>query len=134
MVEVMALGEEEGGDSPCSARPPLECLPPQEQDAPLSKQDAPDIAVVDLRAPLDHVIDPIQVAEALEQTRLVLLGKVVEDEIDRRRASTTLSKFYDVHGDAPVELAHDPRRGFVAMGTGQIQRSPLASQGRGGRG
>jgi hypothetical protein len=35
MVEVMALGEEEGGDSPCSARPPLECLPPQEQDAPL---------------------------------------------------------------------------------------------------
>jgi hypothetical protein len=30
MVEVMALGEEEGGNSPCSARPPLECLPPQE--------------------------------------------------------------------------------------------------------
>jgi hypothetical protein len=28
MVEVMALGEEEGGDSPRSARPPLERLPP----------------------------------------------------------------------------------------------------------
>jgi hypothetical protein len=133
MVEVMALGEEEGGDSPRSTRPPLERLPPQEQDAPFPEQDASDIVVVDLRAPLDHVIDPIQVAEALERTRLVLLGKVAEDEIDRRRASTTLSKFYDVHGDAPVELAHDSWRGFVAMGPGQIQRSPSASQGRGGR-
>jgi hypothetical protein len=47
--------------------------------------------------------------------------------------STTLSKFYDVHGDAPAELAHDPRRSFVATGPGQIQRSPSASQGRGGR-
>jgi hypothetical protein len=28
MVEVMALGEEEGGDSPCPACPPLERLPP----------------------------------------------------------------------------------------------------------
>jgi hypothetical protein len=26
MVEVMALGEEVGGDSPCPARPPLERL------------------------------------------------------------------------------------------------------------
>jgi hypothetical protein len=89
---------------------------------------------VDLHAPLDHLIDPVQVAEALEQTRLVLLGKVAEDEIDRRRSSTTLSEFYDVHGDAPVELAHDPRRGVIVMGPGQIQRSPSASQGRGGRG
>jgi hypothetical protein len=90
--------------------------------------------VVDLRAPLDRVIDPIQVAEALERMRLVLLGKVAEDEINRRRASTTLSEFYDVHRDAPAELAHDPRRGFVAMGTGQIQWSPSASQGHRGRG
>jgi hypothetical protein len=30
MVEVMALGDEEGGDPPCSARPPLERLPLQE--------------------------------------------------------------------------------------------------------
>jgi hypothetical protein len=59
MVEVMALGEEEGGDSPRPARPSLERLPPQEQDALLPEQDAPDIAVVDLRAPLNHVIDPI---------------------------------------------------------------------------
>jgi hypothetical protein len=120
MVEVMALGEEEGGDSPRSACPPPERLPPQEQNAPLPEQDAPDIAVVDLRAPLDHIIDPIHVAEALKRTRLVLLGKVAEDEIDRRLASTTLSEFYDVYGDAPVELAHDPRCGFVAMGPGQV--------------
>jgi hypothetical protein len=35
MVEVMALGEEEGGDSPRPARPSPERLLPQEQDAPL---------------------------------------------------------------------------------------------------
>jgi hypothetical protein len=35
MVEVMALGDEEGGDSPRPARPPLERLLPQEQNAPL---------------------------------------------------------------------------------------------------
>jgi hypothetical protein len=33
MVEVMALGDEEGGDSPCPARPPLKRLLPQEQNA-----------------------------------------------------------------------------------------------------
>jgi hypothetical protein len=35
MVEVMALGDEKGGDSPRPVRPPLECLPLQEQNAPL---------------------------------------------------------------------------------------------------
>jgi hypothetical protein len=29
---------------------------------------------VDLRAPLDHIVDPIQVAEALERTHLILLS------------------------------------------------------------
>jgi hypothetical protein len=133
MVEVMALGEEEGGDSSRTERPSPERLLPQEQDAPLPEQDVPDVFVVDLRAPLNHVIDPARVAEALERTRLVLLSKVAEDEANRRRASTTLSKFYDVHGDTLTELAHDPRRSFVATGPGQIQRSPSASQGRGGR-
>jgi hypothetical protein len=80
MVKVMALGDEEGGDSPRPARPPLERLLPQEQNAPLPEQDASDIAVVDLRAPFDHVIDPVQVAEALERMRLVLLSKVTEDD------------------------------------------------------
>jgi hypothetical protein len=134
MVEVMALGEEEGGNSPRPKHPSPKRLLPQEQDAPLPEQDAPDVSVVDLRAPLNHVIDPARVAEALERTRLVLLSKVAEDEANRRRASTMLSEFYDVHGDSPTELAHDPQRSFVATGPGQIQRSPPASQGRGGRG
>jgi hypothetical protein len=104
MVKVMALGDEEGGDSPRSTRPPLERLPPQEQDAPLPEQDTPDIAVVDLRAPLDHIIDSARVAEALERTRLVLLSRAAEEEAVRRRMSTTLREFYDVHGDASDEL------------------------------
>jgi hypothetical protein len=37
-----------------------------------------------------------------------------------------------VHGGAPTELAHDPRRRFATTGPGQIQRSPSASRGRGG--
>jgi hypothetical protein len=80
MVEVMALGEEEGSDSLRPARPSPECLLPQEQDAPLPEQDAPDVSVVDLHAPLNRVIDPAQVVEALERTHLVLLCKVAEDE------------------------------------------------------
>jgi hypothetical protein len=37
MVEVMALGNEEGSDSPCPKCLPLEHPPLQEQDAPLPK-------------------------------------------------------------------------------------------------
>jgi hypothetical protein len=134
MVEVMALGEDEGGDLPRPERPSLKRPPPQEQYAPLPERDAPDISVVDLRVPLDHVIDPARVTEALERTRLVLLGKVAEDEANRCRASTTLSEFYDVHGDAPTELARDLRHSFATIVPGQIQRSPSASRDRGGRG
>jgi hypothetical protein len=118
MVKVMALGDEEGSDLPCPARRPLECLLPQEQNALLPKQDASDIAIVDLRAPLDHVSDPVQVVEALERTRLILLSKVAEDEDARRRMSTVLREFYDVHGDAPAELAHGLRRGHGLSAAG----------------
>jgi hypothetical protein len=59
---------------------------------------------------------------------------VAEDEANRCRASTTLSEFYDVHGDAPTELARDLRRSFATAVPGQIQRSPSASGCRGGRG
>jgi hypothetical protein len=121
MVEVMALGDEEGSDQPRSTRPPLECLPPPEQNAPLPERDTSDITVVVLRAPLDHVIDPARVAEALERTRLVLLSKVAENEISRRHVGTTLSEFYDAHGDAPAELARDLRRSFATAGPSQIQ-------------
>jgi hypothetical protein len=129
MVEVMALGEEEGGDSLRPERPSPERLLPQEQDAPLPEQDAPDVSVVDLRAPLSRIINPARVVEALERTRLVLLSKVAEDKANRCCASTTLSEFYDVHGNAPTEHAHDPRRSFATAGPGQIQRSPSASRG-----
>jgi hypothetical protein len=59
---------------------------------------------------------------------------VAEDEANQSRASTTLSEFYDVHRNAPTELAHDPRRSFASPGPGMIQRSPSASRGHGGRG
>jgi hypothetical protein len=134
VVEVMTLGEDEGGDLPCPARPSLERPPPKEQDAPLPERDAPNVSEVALRAPLDRVIDPARVAEALERTRLVLLGKMAESEANRCHTSTTLSEFYDEHGDAPIELARDPRRSFATVVPGQIQRSPSAGRGRGGRG
>jgi hypothetical protein len=90
--------------------------------------------MVDLRGPLGRVIDPAQVAEALEQTCLILLSKVAEDEANRCSASTTLSEFYDVHGDAPTKLARDLRCSFATAVPGQIQRPPSASRGRRGRG
>jgi hypothetical protein len=123
MVEVMALGDEEVGDSPCPVSPPLERLLPQEQNAPLPEQDASDVSVVDLRAPLNREIDPAWVAEALECTRLVLLRKVAEDEDAQHRMSTVLHEFHDTQGGTPVELAHDPRlgHGLAVMGPGQVQ-------------
>jgi hypothetical protein len=134
VVEVMTLGEDEGGDLPCPERPSLERPPPQEQDAPLPERDTPDVSVVDLRAPLDRVIDPARLAEALERVRLTLLGKVAEDEANWRRASTTLGEFYSAHRDAPTKLAHDSCRSFATTIPGQIQQSPSAGRGRGGRG
>jgi hypothetical protein len=134
MVEVMTLGEDEGGNLPRPERLSLERPPPHELDAPLLERDALDISVVDLRAPLDRIIDPARVAEAMERACLALLGKVAEDEANRRRASTTLGEFYDVHGDAPTELTRDSCRSFATAVPGHIQRSPSAGRGRGGRG
>jgi hypothetical protein len=59
---------------------------------------------------------------------------VAEDEANRCHASTTLSKFYGVHGDAPTKLTHDLRHSFTTAVPSQIQRSPSASRGHGGRG
>jgi hypothetical protein len=98
MDEVLALGDEEGGNSPCTARPPLKRLLPQEQVTLLIEQDTSDIAVVDLCAPLDHTINPVKVAEALERTRLVLLGKEADIEDTRHRVSSTLREFYAMQG------------------------------------
>jgi hypothetical protein len=73
---------------------------------------------VDLCAPLNHIVDPVQVAEALERMRFILLIKVAEDKDARCRMSTTLHKFYDAHGDAPAELAHDQWRGHELSAVG----------------
>jgi hypothetical protein len=56
---VLALGDEEGGNLPRTARPPLERHPPQEHDAPPPKQDTLDTAIMDLHTPLDLTIDPV---------------------------------------------------------------------------
>jgi hypothetical protein len=69
-----------------------------------------DIAVVDLRAPLDHAIDPTQAAKALEQTRTALLGKVADAEDARRRVSSTLREFYTAQGTALAGEDCDQRR------------------------
>jgi hypothetical protein len=76
--------------------------------------------VVDLRAPLSRIIDPAQVAEALERTRLVLLNNVAQDEANRCRASTMLNEFYDMHGDTPTELARDLWCSFTTAVPSQI--------------
>jgi hypothetical protein len=94
MVEVLALGDEKGGDSPCTTRLPLERLLSQEQVTLLLEQDTLEVAIVDLRAALDHAIDPAQAAEALERMRIALLGKAADAEDAQRRVSSMLHEFY----------------------------------------
>jgi hypothetical protein len=106
MVEVMAQGDEEGDDPSRTARPPLERLLPLEQVAPPPEQDTSNIAIVDLHTPLDHIVDPVQVAEALERTRIILLSKVAEDIDARCRMSSMLREFYDAQGTALAREAH----------------------------
>jgi hypothetical protein len=107
MVNVLALGDEEGGDSSRAVCPPLECLLPPEQAAPLPEQDIVDDATMNLCTPLDRAIDPVQVAEALEQTRIALLGKAADIEDTRHRVSSTLHEFYATQGLVLVGEACD---------------------------
>jgi hypothetical protein len=108
MVEVLSLGDEEGSDSPCTARPPLECLLQQKQVAPPLEQDTSDIAIVDLRATLDHTIDPAQAAAALERARIALLGKAADAEDAKHYVSSTLHEFYVAQGTALAREARGP--------------------------
>jgi hypothetical protein len=80
---------------------------PQEQVTPLPEQDTSDVAIMDLRAPLDHAIDPGQAAEALERTRITLLSKVADEEDARHRVSSTLHEFYAAQGTALAGEARD---------------------------
>jgi hypothetical protein len=80
---------------------------------------------VDLRAPLDRVIDSAQVTEARERTRLVLLSRAAEEETTRCRMSTTLRELYDAHGDAPDELS-----AASSVATDSSPRALASSSGR----
>jgi hypothetical protein len=105
MVEVMALGDEEGGDSPRPACLMLECLPPQEQNAPLPEQDASDSKA------------------AKEETVRRCMSTTLREFYDAHGdAQDELA-----HGQ---QRGH----GLVAAGPSQVQRSPSASQGYGGHG
>jgi hypothetical protein len=121
-----AMGDDKGGDLPCTARPPLECLLPQEQAAPLPEKDILDVAIMVLRAPLDLTIDPIKAAEALERTRIALLGKVANIEDNRHRVSCMLHEFYVAQGSVLAEEARGPRYDRDSPATGP--RSPQAQQ------
>jgi hypothetical protein len=63
---------------------------------------------MDLRAPLDLTIDPVKAAEALEQTRIALLGKAVNVEDNQHRMSSTLREFYAAQGSVLVGEACGP--------------------------
>jgi hypothetical protein len=86
---------------------------------------------VDLRAPLDRVIDPARVTKALERARLILHGRAAGEEAARRHMSTMLREFYDVHGDVTDELFRGQQRahGLDTAGPSQVQWSPSTSLG-----
>jgi hypothetical protein len=65
------------------------------------------VSIVDQHAPIDHAMDPTKAAEALERTRIPLLGKAVDIEDTRRRVSSALHKFYATQGSAQAGEAHD---------------------------
>jgi hypothetical protein len=73
---------------------------------------------MDLHAPLDHIVDPIQVAEALERMRIVLLSKLAEDLDARHRMSSTLCELYNTQGNVLAGEAHGLRRGHGLSATG----------------
>jgi hypothetical protein len=102
MVEVLALEEDGDGGPPCSARPPLECPPPSEQDLPPLEQDVLDAAIMDLRAPLDLTADPVKISEDLEWTRRNLLKEVVDVEDTRRRVHSMIQEYNTAHGFTPA--------------------------------
>jgi hypothetical protein len=102
LAEVRALEEDGGGGLPRSARPPLECPPPPEQDLPPLERDVLDAAITDLRAPLDISADPVKVSEDLERTRLNLLKEAVDVDDTRRHVLSTINEYNVAHGFTPA--------------------------------
>jgi hypothetical protein len=102
MVEALALEDGEGGGLPRTTRPPLERPPPPEQDAPPPERDILDIAIMDLHAPLDLTTDLVKITENLEQTRIDLLGKVVDIKDTRQCINSTLREYNTTQGFTPA--------------------------------
>jgi hypothetical protein len=102
MVEVLALEDDGGGNLPHSARPPLERPPPQEQDLPPPEWDVLDVAIMDLRAPLDLTADPVKLSEDLERMRRNLLKEAIGIEDTRRCVLSTLHEYNTAQGFTPA--------------------------------
>jgi hypothetical protein len=102
IVEVQALGDEEGGSMPRTTCPPLERSPPPKHAAPPAEQDILDTAIMDLRAPLDLTIDPSKATETLERTRIALLGKAIDIEDTRHHVNSMLCEYNTMQGFTPT--------------------------------
>jgi hypothetical protein len=116
MVEVLTLEKDGGSDPPCTARPPLERPPLQEQDLPPPERDVLDSAITDLRAPLDLTTDPAKLTGDLERTCRTLLKEAIGVEDTRRRVLSTLHEYntaqgYTPAGDGPSRAGQVHQRG-----------------------
>jgi hypothetical protein len=130
MVEVLAMEDDGGGDLPHSARPPLERPPPQEQDLPPPERDVLDVAITDLRAPLDLTADPVKLSEDLEQTRRNLLKEAIGIEDTRRCVLSMLHEYNTAQGFTPARngpsRAGQVRQRGRKLGTELNQAAPSA--------
>jgi hypothetical protein len=130
MVKVLAQGEDGGGGPSRSARPPLERSPPPKHGLPPPERDVLDVAITDLRAPLDITTDPVKVSEDLERTRLNLLKEAVDIDDMRRCVLSTINEYNVAHGftpagDGPSRAGQVHQRGWK-LGTELNQAAPSA--------
>jgi hypothetical protein len=61
-----------------------------------------DAAIMDLRAPLDLVADPVKISEDLERTRRNLLKEAINIEDTHRRILSMLHEYNTAHGFTPA--------------------------------
>jgi hypothetical protein len=130
MVEVLALEEDGGGGPSRFARPPLERSPPPEHGLPPPERDVLDVAITDLRAPLDITTDPVKISEDLERTRRNLLKEAVDVDDTRRCVLSTINEYNIAHGftpagDGPSRAGQVRQRGRE-LGTELNQAAPSA--------
>jgi hypothetical protein len=129
MVKVLALEEDDGGDPPRTACPPLESPPLPKQDLPPPERDVLDTTIMDLRAPLDLTADPAKLTEDLERTCRTLLQEAIGIEDTRWRVLSTLHEYntaqgYTPAGDGPSRAGHHLRTGRSARRGSAGEASP----------